>query len=125
MDQLDSQPEIWRLFRVPSAISLESLHGVIQDVMSWSDTHLHQFVSGNTVYADPTCELDEARDSPNVALSAILRKPGDVLQYDYTLSDCWEHRLVATAFSQGTLDHAECLAGEWRCPPEDVGGVRG
>ncbi len=121
---VDSQPEIWRLFRVPSAISLASLHSVIQDVMGWSDTHLHQFVSGNTAYADPACELD-ARDSRKVALSAILRKPGDVLQYDYDFGDCREHRLVATAFSQGTLDHAECLAGKRCCPPDDIGGVRG
>ena len=122
---VDSQPEIWRSFRVPSAISLSSLHDVIQDVMGWYDTHLHQFVSGHMYYADPAAELDDARDSRKVALSALMCKPGDVLRYEYDFGDGWEHRLVATAFSHGTLEHGECLAGERRCPLEHSGGVGG
>lgn len=61
-----------------------------------------------------------------MALSACMQYPGDELHYEYDFGDGWRHRLVATAFKQGsTMPHAKCIAGERLCPPEDVGGVHG
>ena len=40
----DSKPPIWRQVAVPSDITLEQLHEVIQIVMGWTDSHLHQFM---------------------------------------------------------------------------------
>jgi len=40
----DSQPPIWRTAAVPSDITLGRLHEVIQIVMGWTDSHLHQFI---------------------------------------------------------------------------------
>ena len=39
-----AQPPIWRRVAVPSDITLGRLHEVIQIVMGWTDSHLHQFV---------------------------------------------------------------------------------
>ena len=39
-----SKPPIWRRVAVPSDITLGQLHEVIQIVMGWTDSHLHQFV---------------------------------------------------------------------------------
>lgn len=47
-------PEIWRVFQVPVAISLPSLHEVIQAVMGWTDSHLHEFSTEHHRFADPT-----------------------------------------------------------------------
>lgn len=40
---LEIEPEIWRRFAVPASISLDRLHDVIQIVMGWTDSHLHEF----------------------------------------------------------------------------------
>ena len=45
--------------------------------------------------------------------------------YDY--GDDWEHELLleATLMPEPAVTYPRCLAGEWRCPPEDVGGIGG
>ncbi|MCY2931682.1 MAG: plasmid pRiA4b ORF-3 family protein [Planctomycetota bacterium] len=40
----DSQPPIWRTVALPSDTTLGRLHEVIQIVMGWTDSHLHQFI---------------------------------------------------------------------------------
>lgn len=40
---LDIEPAIWRRFVIPAAITLDRLHDVIQIVMGWTDSHLHDF----------------------------------------------------------------------------------
>ena len=39
----DTKPPIWRRVAVGSEITLGQLHDVIQIVMGWTDSHLHQF----------------------------------------------------------------------------------
>jgi len=43
----DIEPVIWRRFTVPSHITLDRLHDVVQIVMGWQDSHLHQLFSKN------------------------------------------------------------------------------
>jgi hypothetical protein len=43
-------PEIWRRFVVPADITLDRLHDVIQIVMGWTDSHLHEFTIGKKRY---------------------------------------------------------------------------
>ena len=88
---VESDPEIWREFRVPSAVSLSSLHDVIQDVMGWYDSHLYKFVDTNgRVFSDANFELEDVRDSRTVALSTLLRP----------LATCWSmSTTLATAGS--------------------------
>jgi len=40
----DTKPAVWRRVTVPSDITLGQLHEVIQIVMGWTESHLHQFV---------------------------------------------------------------------------------
>ena len=44
---IDIKPAIWRRFVVPASITLDRLHDVIQIVMGWTDSHLHEFTIGN------------------------------------------------------------------------------
>ena len=46
------KPPIWRRLRVPGEANLGWLHAVIQVAMGWTNSHLHQFTSGGTVYSD-------------------------------------------------------------------------
>ena len=39
-----SKPAIWRRVAVPGDVTLGRLHDVIQIVMGWTNSHLHQFV---------------------------------------------------------------------------------
>ena len=47
---LDIEPAIWRRFVVPASITLDRLHDVIQIVMGWTDSHLHEFTIGKKRY---------------------------------------------------------------------------
>lgn len=49
---LDIEPAIWRRFVVPASITLDRLHDVIQIVMGWTDSHLHEFTIGKKRYTD-------------------------------------------------------------------------
>lgn len=40
----DSKPPIWRRIQVAGNTKFSILHGILQTVMGWSDSHLHQFV---------------------------------------------------------------------------------
>jgi len=39
----DTKPPIWRRFLVESNVKLPDLHKIIQTVMGWTNSHLHQF----------------------------------------------------------------------------------
>ncbi len=45
---LEIEPGIWRRFVVPADISLDRLHDVVQIVMGWEDSHLHEFTIGKS-----------------------------------------------------------------------------
>jgi len=45
-----SKPPIWRRVVVHADMPLDHLHGLIQIVMGWTDSHLHQFIVGRTCY---------------------------------------------------------------------------
>ena len=47
------KPIIWRRFVVEDSIKLQELHKVIQTVMGWTNSHLHQFIINERVYGEP------------------------------------------------------------------------
>ena len=49
-----SNPAIWRRVQVPGRIKLNRLHDVLQVVMGWTDSHLHQFRVGSVIYCLPS-----------------------------------------------------------------------
>jgi hypothetical protein len=48
-----SRPLIWRQIQVRSDITLGKLHRILQVVMGWTDTHLHQFTIRGKQYWMP------------------------------------------------------------------------
>ena len=47
------RPKIWRRILVPLDILLPDLHKIIQTVMGWTNSHLHQFIKNSKFYSLP------------------------------------------------------------------------
>ena len=127
---LDIQPPIWRRIQVPSSIKLCCLHSALQVVMGWTDSHLHQFEKDGKNWGVP--EWDEFNefdliDESKTLLAKVMKSEGDSMNYQYDFGDDWQHGIVLEKILpvESALKHPVCLAGERRCPPEDVGGVHG
>jgi hypothetical protein len=126
-----SDPPIWRRVVVRSDMPLRRLHCVIQRVMGWTDSHLHQFIVGDTYYGTPDSEmmgfgrqtLSEKRYT--VAELAPTAKRSFVYEYDF--GDGWQHKIVVEKIlpPDPEFQHPICLAGANACPPEDCGGIGG
>ena len=123
-----SRPAIWRRVEVDAALTLFQLHGILQIVMGWTDSHLHQFRRGSTYYGEPDPEIGMDRENERRArLREVLRKPKDRMVYEYDFGDGWEHDVVLEAIGEagGAKPPVRVLAGKGACPPEDVGGIGG
>jgi hypothetical protein len=125
----DSQPPIWRRIQVSSDITLAKLHGILQLVMGWEDTHLHQFLIGSEYYGmpDPEEEPRRTKDERKYKLRDVVSTEGSQFAYNYDFGDYWQHVLVVekTLPPQEGTRYPVCLAGARACPPEDVGGISG
>jgi hypothetical protein len=122
------EPRIWRRIQVPDSYSLGQLHQVIQIVMGWHDSHLHEFQFKGNRYGEADPESEEGvLDEHAVRLRDLKLSVGERMDYCYDFGDNWQHRVVLGAILAAVpkAPSPTCLSGERRCPPEDVGGVDG
>ncbi len=49
----DIRPPVWRRIEVPAEVTLAGLHDVLQTAVGWTDSHLHQFDIGDTLFGRP------------------------------------------------------------------------
>jgi hypothetical protein len=126
-----SRPAIWRRVLVPANFTLDRLHQVIQRVMPWTDSHLHQFVVGDTCYGRPDPEFaDMGKETLNEKRYTIVDiAPGAKMKfiYEYDFGDGWEHEIVVEKVlpPDAGFKKVICLAGANACPPDDCGGIPG
>jgi Plasmid pRiA4b ORF-3-like protein len=121
---------IWRRIQVPSTVSLSSLHDVLQAVMGWTNSHLHQFEKGGKYWGVPDDDgFDDDIEVINeswVPVEEVLNAEGDSMVYVYDFGDDWRHEVVLEKIvASDTPTKPVCFAGERRCPPEDIGGPHG
>lgn len=123
-----TDPEIWRRVEVPDSFSLAELHTLIQLVMGWQDSHLHNFQAGKRVYGPQLADdylnepiLDESRFSLSDLQNELLQG----MLYTYDFGDNWEHVVLLEKVSPRTESRSipVVLDGANACPPEDIGGV--
>lgn len=124
------EPPIWRRLVVPGGFSLFKLHEILQVAMGWTNSHLHQFVLGDTSYGIPDDEFEGAhpiRDERDYTLAKVLPKKGRRIVYEYDMGDCWQHEVVVEEITtqKAAVPQAKCLDGARRFPPEDVGSTPG
>lgn len=125
----DIEPMIWRTVDMPVTGSLRMLHDVIQAAMGWQDYHLWQFEAGDRLYGVPDSHWPD-RDlaaAKTVRLGALIDRGVRCLTYTYDMGDDWRHTVAIEDVGQGDPGehYPRFVAGERRCPPEDVGGFPG
>jgi len=122
------KPPIWRRVLVDSDIKLPDLHKIIQTVMGWTNSHLHQFVIGNQYYSLPDDEsYCKVTDYSRVQLDSLFHAPKSKFIYEYDFGDGWEHSIVIEKIlpREKNTYYPICLDGKRSCPPEDSGGPFG
>jgi len=119
---------IWRRFLVASTVSLEDVHDILQIVMGWTDSHMHEFSTESDRYGVLDADFpSDIQDEAKYRLDQVLKKEKDKLNYTYDLGDDWEHEVVLEKilpFETG-IALPVCLKGSRACPLEDIGGVGG
>ena len=94
-----TDPLIWRQVEVPTSITLEVLHEVIQIAMGWLDRHFWEFKIGKQRYGLP---MDDdwgavpCIEATNVCLRDVLKPCKTMIDYLYDFGDDWAHRLTVT-----------------------------
>ena len=123
-----SRPAIWRRVEVNADVSLFGLHQILQVVMGWTDSHLHEYRRGSTCYGQSDPEFGmRGENERRIRLREVLRKPKDRMVYEYDFGDGWEHDVVLESSGLPVEGGPEVrvVAGRGACPPEDVGGIGG
>ena len=126
---LDLDPEPWREIEVPLSMTFKGLHDAIQAAFQWHNAHLWEFE------VDGRCcgELvdDDFGGEPGIKAGATrlttLRDGTSEFLYTYDMGDNWEHHIeVVDLFTADAgVRLPRFLGGEWRAPPEDIGGPPG
>jgi hypothetical protein len=132
VDLVGGEPSVWRGLELPSTLRLDELHGVLQAVFGWTDSHLHRFSLGDSAWDDGAerflCpyDVEEGEDDGipacDVRLDEVLTRQGDHLLYTYDYGDEWNHRLVVEAVGE-PVTAVQCTGGRGAAPPEDSGGI--
>ncbi len=122
-----SEPAIWRRVRVKSDITLARLHGVLQTLLGWTNSHLHMFEAGGARYGERDPEFPKRRSEKQTLLAEVLREPNDTLLYEYDFGDGWEHDVVLERVLPPVpgCKYPYVTGGGRACPPEDCGGLGG
>ena len=125
------EPPLWRRVDVPLSSTLLALHDIIQATVGWTDSHLFEFVVGDRRYGEPfpDDEIFERKvyKAAGIRLRTLIERGIERLLYVYDFGDGWRHDIVIEEVRDGEadIDYPAFVAGERRCPPEDVGGVPG
>jgi hypothetical protein len=132
-DLVDAEPSIWRRVELPSTLRLDQVHDLLQALFGWTDSHLHRFALGDTVWGDEAelflCpyDVEEGEDegvaASLVRLDEVLRDVGDHLLYVYDYGDGWMVRLEVEGVERHELAAPRVLDGQGAAPPDDSGGI--
>jgi hypothetical protein len=122
-------PPVWRRVLVPSDITFDDLHEIIQIVFGWENCHLYQFsekgYASYPLYKPDDCDGDTVKDSTETIISEVFVTPKQTFTYIYDFGDDWKHHIVLEKITDTENTIPLCLAGEGACPPEDCGGIPG
>jgi hypothetical protein len=127
---LDLNPAPWREIEVPLSMTFKGLHDAVQAAFLWSDAHLWEFDVDGRRYGPP---FDDGVDgerlyNANVARLTELRDGNTrSFLYTYDFGDSWMHRIdvLKVFMADPAIRLPRYLGGQWRTPPEDIGGAPG
>ncbi|MDG2991922.1 plasmid pRiA4b ORF-3 family protein [Candidatus Synechococcus calcipolaris G9] len=116
---------------MPSDVTLNYLHWVIQFSMGWSGSHLHSFSIQGVEYGIPMPEFGfdgmELQDERLVKLSKVILWEKSKFSYLYDFGDSWEHEILLEKVlePEAGIAYPICIKAKRACPPEDCGGSWG
>jgi hypothetical protein len=93
------KPIIWRRLAVPSSITLDLLHDILQVVMGWEDYHLHEFTFGERRFTEAPEQPEEGEKEWGVVLGHLIPKSKTRFQYAYDFGDGWHHTITVERIS--------------------------
>lgn len=134
----DIKPTIWRSIELDEDATFWDLHMAIQDVMSWDNAHLHEFIISDQ-RMKPNLKIDvrtgdgftDPEEEPDTLwmreLSSVFIDVGRKATYYYDFGDGWECDVILEGnfLAPKKVKFPRCVAGERAAPPEDCGGVGG
>src|SRR5438045_3572751 len=88
IELIGSDPLIWRRIEVPTSATLQVLHGIVQIVMGWFDSHLWEFRADGQRYGFPVEDDGDWGGSPRgdprkVRLRDLLKPGRTIIDYLY------------------------------------------
>jgi hypothetical protein len=122
-----AKPPVWRRLEVPSTMTLDQVHEVLQAAFEWEDFHLHQFetVCGEFGNPDRAAEWSELSDESAVALGQVAEAERAKAVYLYDFGDDWRHDIVVEKILPAVpgVAYPRCTGGKGAGPKEDSGGI--
>jgi hypothetical protein len=88
-------PPVWRRLELPSAMTLDRLHEIVQGLFGWDGFHLHVFETAYGEFGSPSSYGSSDRsDEAAVALAQVAGGEGTEIVYVYDFGDDWRHDIV-------------------------------
>jgi len=144
---MECRPACVREVEALGSTTLDELHWIVQLVMPWTNSHLHDFSDWNPLkrpefgqkmrrWSDPQFELEGGMfsdeepdvDETKTRIDEALREKKDLIYYQYDMGDSWYHEIKVLEISDTPMDltlFPRCIGGKGICPPDDCGGVWG
>jgi hypothetical protein len=122
-----AKPPVWRRLEIPSAMTLDLVHEVVQVAFDWHGYHLHAFetVCGEFGSPDDDDDWTERRDEATAALAQVAAAERAKAVYTYDFGDDWRHDIVVEKIvaAEPGIYYPQCTGGRREAPPEDCGGI--
>ncbi|MGD0553536.1 MAG: plasmid pRiA4b ORF-3 family protein [Streptosporangiaceae bacterium] len=116
-----AKPPTWRRLELPSTMTLEALHEVLQIAFDWHALHLHEFETVCGTFGDPdhNDDLSKREDESSVAIAQVAAQ-GTKVVYEYNFRKEWRHNLVVEKITPAEpgIAYPRCTAGR-RTPPHE------
>jgi len=124
----ETKPPIWRRLEVPTDVTLDRLHHILQTAFGWTDSHLHAFEQrpAGAGRSRPELRIEPQRER-RTKLGEVAGEVGASLLYEYDFGDGWEHLITVEKVepTDATAAYPRCTDGRRCGPPEDCGGAWG
>jgi len=123
-----AKPPVWRRLELPSDLSLDMVHEVMQIAFAWDDYHLHQFETACGAFGGPDDDgwgFEEVGDESAVALAQVAAEEKAKIVYVYDFGDDWRHDIVVEKITPALpgVAYPRCTGGRGWAPEEDSGGI--
>jgi Plasmid pRiA4b ORF-3-like protein len=121
-----AKPPVWRRLEIPSAMTLDLVHVVMQAAFRWDGYHLHAFETVCGEFGAPDGDdWSERKNEATAALAQVAVAEGAKVVYTYDFGDDWRHDIVVEKIvpAEPGAAYPRCIGGRREAPPEDCGGI--